>query len=344
MTMTEYKRVRQELKSNPQTWLITGVAGFIGSNLLQTLLSLDQEVIGLDNLAVGHRRNLDAVRRLITTVQWKKFRFIEGDICDLNTCYRACDGADYVLHHAALGSVPRSIEDPLAANRNNIDGFLNVLVAARAANVKRFVYATSSSVYGDNPELPKVEHNVGRPLSPYAVTKLTNEIYAEVFATTYGFESIGLRYFNIFGQRQDPAGDYAAVIPRWITAMINNQPIVINGDGETTRDFCYVDNAVQANLLAALVSNAAANGEVYNVAVGDQTSLNQLFSHLRELLTKKFPNLNIENPIYGDFRAGDLRRSFADIRKAQSILGYLPTHSVTKGLSDAIDWYISLQS
>ena len=342
--MTAYESLQQQLKAKPQTWLITGVAGFIGSNLLEALLKLDQQVVGLDNFSTGHRRNLYEVEQLVNSDQWAKFRFIEGDICDLATCHRACDGVDYVLHQAALGSVPRSIEDPIIANRNNIDGFLNMLVAARDAKVQRFVYAASSATYGDHPDLPKVEDKIGKPLSPYAVTKLVNELYAEVFARTYGFKSIGLRYFNIFGRRQDPEGSYAAVIPKWIAAMIKNESVFINGDGETSRDFCYIDNTVQANLLAAVARDESAINQVYNVAVGERTSLKQLYFHLRDALSAHFQYLKIAQPIYRDFRAGDVRHSLAEIGKAKESLGYQPTHRVAEGLNEAITWYVDFLS
>lgn len=342
--MTAYESLQQQLRAEPQTWLITGVAGFIGSNLLETLLKLDQRVVGLDNLSTGYRYNVDEVKQLVNSAQWAKFRFIEGDICDLATCRRACDDVDYVLHQAALGSVPRSIEDPIIANRNNIDGFLNMLIAARDAKVQRFVYAASSSTYGDHPGLPKVEKNIGTPLSPYALTKLVNELYADVFATTYGFRSIGLRYFNIFGRRQDPEGAYAAVIPKWIAAMIMNEPVFINGDGETSRDFCYIENAVQANLLAAVACDEATTNQVYNVAVGERTSLNQLNFYLRDGLSARFPYLKIAHPIYRDFRAGDVRHSLADIQKAQELLKYQPRYRVIEGLNESMDWYIDFLS
>lgn len=342
--MTGYELLQKQLRAEPQSWLITGVAGFIGSNLLEALLKLDQRVIGLDNFSTGHRRNLDEVKQLVNAVQWKKFRFIEGDICDLVTCHRACNDVDFVLHHAALGSVPRSIEDPIITNRNNIDGFLNMLVAARDAQVQRFVYAASSSSYGDHPDLPKVEGRIGKPLSPYAVTKLVNEFYAEVFAKTYGFKSIGLRYFNIFGRRQDPEGAYAAVIPKWIAAMINNEPVFINGDGETSRDFCYIDNTVQANLLAAVARDESAINQVYNVSFGERTSLNQLYFNLRDGLLARLPYLKIANPIYRDFRAGDVRHSLADIQKAQELLDYQPRYRVADGLNEAMDWYVDFLS
>ena len=294
---TKYQALKTHLKTTPSTWLITGVAGFIGSNLLETLLQLNQKVVGLDNFSTGYQHNLDEVRDEVIPDQWSSFTFIEGDIRNLEDCQQACKDVDYVLHQAALGSVPRSLEDPITTNQVNIDGFLNMLVAARDAKVKRFVYAASSSTYGDHPDLPKVEDKIGKPLSPYAVTKLANELYADVFARTYGFKTIGLRYFNIFGKRQDPNGAYAAVIPKWIAAMIKNETVYINGDGETSRDFCYIENAVQANLLAAAVEDEDAINQVYNVAVGDRTSLNELFALLREGLLKSFPHLEQFTPI-----------------------------------------------
>jgi len=336
-----YDQVRAELAGTPRKWLVTGAAGFIGSNLLQSLLELDQHVVGLDNFATGHRANLQEVERGVTADRWRRFRFVEGDIRDRGACRRACDGVDIVLHQAALGSVPRSIEDPITANSVNVGGFLEMLMAARVAGVKRFVYATSSSTYGDHPGLPKVESLIGKPLSPYAVTKLANELYADVFSSTYGFPSIGLRYFNIFGARQDPNGAYAAVIPRWIAAMIHNEPVYINGDGETSRDFCHVANAVQANLLAATTPDLAAVNQVYNVAVGERTSLNELFERLRALLAPRFAHLAGFAPIYRDLRAGDVRHSLADIGKAKRLLGYEPTHVIGDGLSEAMAWYSS---
>lgn len=339
--MSRYEELQNQLRWEPKTWLVTGVAGFIGSNLLEALLKLDQRVVGLDNFITGYKHNLDEVRGQVSSEQWAKFKFIEGDIRNIEDCRCACFGADYVLHQAALGSVPRSIEDPVATNQSNIDGFLNMLVAARDARVKRFVYAASSSTYGDHPDLPKVEGKIGKPLSPYAVTKLVNELYAEVFARTYGFNAIGLRYFNVFGRRQDPNGAYAAVIPKWIAAMIKNEHVYINGDGETTRDFCYIENAVQANLLAATAKDDAAN-QVYNVAVGDRTSLTQLYFHLRDQLTTKLPYLRGANPIYRDFRPGDVRHSLADISKGSRMLGYQPIYDVLQGLRISMDWYISM--
>lgn len=338
--MTSYESLKQELRAKPKNWLVTGVAGFIGSNLLEALLKMNQRVVGLDNFSTGHRRNLEEVQNRVTPMQWARFDFVEGDIRDAATCRQACAGVDFVLHEAALGSVPRSIEDPLITNATNIGGFLNMLVAARDSKVIRFVYAASSSTYGDHPGLPKVEDLVGKPLSPYAVTKLVNEQYADVFARTYGFRTIGLRYFNVFGGRQDPNGAYAAVVPKWTAAMIRKEPVWINGDGETSRDFCYVANAVQANLLAATVQWEEATNQVYNIAVGERTTLNGLFAAIRSNLARSFPELESCEPRYRDFRAGDVRHSLADISKARRLLGYEPTHRIEKGLSEAIGWYV----
>jgi UDP-N-acetylglucosamine/UDP-N-acetylgalactosamine 4-epimerase len=338
--MTRYEEVKADLKANPKTWLITGVAGFIGSNLLETLLKLDQTVVGLDNFATGYQHNLDEVQTLVTEEQWSRFRFIEGDIRNLEDCREAVKGADYVLHQAALGSVPRSIEDPIATNLANIDGFLNMLVAAKDEEVSSFTYAASSSTYGDHPDLPKVEDRIGNPLSPYAVTKYVNELYANVFARTYGFKTIGLRYFNVFGPRQDPNGAYAAVIPKWTASMIKGEPIYVNGDGETSRDFCFIDNAVQANLLAATALEDARD-QVYNVACNARTSLNQLFNAIR----KQLDELNINGthePAYRDFRAGDVRHSQADVGKAREKLGYEPDYNIIAGLKLAMPWYIEM--
>lgn len=335
--MTRYEEVKTDLQANPKTWLITGVAGFIGSNLLETLLKLDQTVVGLDNFATGHQHNLDEVQTLVTEEQWARFRFREGDIRNLNDCRGAVKGTDHVLHQAALGSVPRSIEDPIATNQANIDGFLNMLVAAKDEAVSSFTYAASSSTYGDHPDLPKMEDKIGNPLSPYAVTKYVNELYASVFARTYGFKTIGLRYFNVFGPRQDPNGAYAAVIPKWAASMMNGEPVYINGDGETSRDFCFIDNAVQANLLAAAAADDAKN-QVYNVAMNERTSLNQLFTAIRRQLDE----LNMHGtrePQYREFRPGDVRHSQADINKATNKLGYTPTHTVLEGLTIAMPWY-----
>ncbi len=356
--MTAYTLVQTGLITAPKTWLITGVAGFIGSNLLEALLRLNQRVVGLDNLSTGHSHNLDEVKALVTLEQWRNFQFIEGEICNLDDCRRAMTFApslqvgidnaaiygthpvEYVLHQAALGSVPRSLEDPITTNASNIDGLLNMLVAARDANVLRFVYAASSSTYGDHPDLPKVEANIGKPLSPYAVTKLVNEIYADVFARCYGFDTIGLRYFNVFGQRQDPNGAYAAVIPKWTSALLHGDDIFINGDGETSRDFCFIDNAVQANLLAATTQNPAAVNQVFNVAVGERTTLNELFKLITVSLAAHMP-LPSHELMYRDFRAGDVRHSLADISKAQTLLGYAPTVKVGSGIKAAMPWYIS---
>lgn len=337
--MSVYQELKSRLVREPRTWLVTGVAGFIGSNLLETLLKLDQQVVGLDNFATGHQRNLDEVRELVSTEQWTRFSFIQGDIRELEDCRKACEGVDYVLHQAALGSVPRSIEDPVITNAANITGQLNMLVAARDAGVKSFTYAASSSTYGDHPGLPKLEDHIGKPLSPYAVTKYVNELYADVFARTYGFKTIGLRYFNVFGRRQDPNGAYAAVVPKWTASLIQGESVYINGDGETSRDFCYVDNAVQANLLAATATNESALNQVYNVAVGDQTTLNDLYSLIRDGLAADAPALKDERPIYRDFRAGDVRHSLADIGKASRLLGYIPSHRLAEGLNEALVWY-----
>lgn len=339
--MTAYEILLTALPLQPKTWLVTGVAGFIGSNLLETLLKLDQRVVGLDNFATGHQHNLDEVQALVSPKQWANFRFLRGDIRALADCQQACEGVNYVLHQAALGSVPRSIEDPITTNSTNIDGFLNMLVAARDAKVQRFVYAASSSTYGDHPALPKVEDTIGKPLSPYAVTKYVNELYADVFAKTYGLQPIGLRYFNVFGRRQDPNGAYAAVIPKWIASMIKNEPVYINGTGETSRDFCYIDNAVQANLLAATTENPDAVNQVYNVAVGDRTSLNELYAKLKQNLVGQAAHLQDAQPIYRDFRAGDVLHSLADTGKAAGRLGYVPQYRIGEGLHVAMQWYIS---
>lgn len=338
--MTSYESLLQELPTTPKTWLITGVAGFIGSNLLETLLKLGQQVIGLDNFATGHQRNLDEVQTLVTAEQWQRFHFIEGDIRNLQACQKACEGVDYVLHQAALGSVPRSIADPITTNDTNISGFLNMLVAARDAEVKSFTYAASSSTYGDHPGLPKVEDVIGKPLSPYAVTKYVNELYADVFAKTYGFNTIGLRYFNVFGKRQDPDGAYAAVIPKWTASMITGEDVYINGDGETSRDFCFIENTVQANLLAATTTDEAARNQVYNVAVSGRTDLNQLFSALKLNLGNNGV-VYTKEPVYRDFRAGDVRHSQADIGKAQRLLGYDPKFDINSGIDQAMPWYVS---
>ncbi|ENS2554669.1 Vi polysaccharide biosynthesis UDP-N-acetylglucosaminuronic acid C-4 epimerase TviC [Escherichia coli] len=335
----KYKKIEDALSSKSETWLITGVAGFIGSNLLEALLKLNQKVVGLDNFATGHQANLDEVKESVSAGQWSAFTFVEGDICEPETCVEVVKGVDHVLHQAALGSVPRSIKDPITTNNTNISGFINMLVAAKDANVRSFTYAASSSTYGDHPALPKIEENIGNPLSPYAVTKYVNELYAQVFARTYGFKSIGLRYFNVFGKRQDPNGAYAAVIPKWTAAMINDEPLYINGDGETSRDFCFIENVVQMNILAAQ-SDASARDQVYNVAVGDRTTLNQLFNVLKNTL--KNNNVIYEKkPVYKDFRAGDVRHSQANIDKAKRLLGYVPTHDILDGIKESMPWYIS---
>lgn len=335
---TRYEEVKAQLRSNPKTWLVTGCAGFIGSNLLEALLKLDQTVVGLDNFSTGYRHNLDEVKGLVTREKWGRFDFTEGDIRDLETCREACEGVDYVLHQAALGSVPRSLADPIASNQSNIDGFLNMLVAARDAEVGSFTYAASSSTYGDHPALPKVEDRIGLPLSPYAVTKYVNELYAHVFALNYDFRTIGLRYFNCFGPRQNRNGPYAAVIPNWMTAMIQGEPIYINGDGETSRDFTFIENAVQGNLLAATAADTA-KAEVYNMAVGDQTTLNELFQSIRNALAGQGIEYEQE-PIHRDFRPGDVRHSLADTSKIRENLGYQPTHRIQEGLNQAAEWFI----
>ncbi|EEV1664095.1 Vi polysaccharide biosynthesis UDP-N-acetylglucosaminuronic acid C-4 epimerase TviC, partial [Escherichia coli] len=311
----------------------------IGSNLLEALLKLNQKVVGLDNFATGHQANLDEVKESVSAEQWSAFTFVEGDICEPETCVEVVKGVDHVLHQAALGSVPRSIKDPITTNNTNISGFINMLVAAKDANVRSFTYAASSSTYGDHPALPKIEENIGNPLSPYAVTKYVNELYAQVFARTYGFKSIGLRYFNVFGKRQDPNGAYAAVIPKWTAAMINDEPLYINGDGETSRDFCFIENVVQMNILAAQ-SDASARDQVYNVAVGDRTTLKQLFTVLKNALNENGVSYNKE-PEYKDFRAGDVRHSQADITKAKTRLGYEPQFSISEGILKAMPWYVN---
>ncbi len=336
--MTRYEQLQIELNEVPKTWLVTGVAGFIGSNLLEHLLKLNQNVIGLDNFATGHQHNLDEVKALVDPEQWQRFSFLEGDIRTLKDCQRACQGVDYVLHQAALGSVPRSIDDPISTDSTNIGGFLNMLVAARDAGVASFTYAASSSTYGDHPALPKVEESIGKPLSPYAVTKYVNELYADVFAKTYRFSTIGLRYFNVFGKRQDPNGAYAAVIPKWAAAMLNGDDVFINGDGRTSRDFCFIENAVQANLLSAVAYRSAQN-EVYNVAVGDRTTLTDLFNALSAALAENGRPYS-KSPIYREFRSGDVRHSQADVGKARNRLGYGPEYRIEAGIAKVIPWYI----
>lgn len=338
--MSRYELLKEELRAAPKKWLITGVAGFIGSNLLETLLKLDQQVVGLDNFETGFRKNLDAVRNVVTAEQWGRFEFQEGDIREPAACANAVQGVDYVLHEAALGSVPRSIENPARTNDTNVNGFLNMLIASRDAGVKRFVYAASSSTYGDHPGLPKVEDVIGKPLSPYAVTKYVNELYANVFGRCFGVETIGLRYFNVFGPRQDPDGVYAAVIPKWYRALLHAEPVFINGDGETSRDFCFIANVVQANLLAATTTSEAAVNQVYNLALGDRTTLNSLYYLIRDLVAVERPEISILEPIYREFRAGDVRHSQADISKICELLGYEPTHRVATGLQEATHYYL----
>ena len=332
-----YREVLDTLKAEPRAWLVTGCAGFIGSNLIETLLGLDQTVVGLDNFSTGYQHNLDEVQRLVSPEQWRRFTFIEGDVRDLDTCRLAVKGVDHVLHQAALGSVPRSIDDPVTSNAVNVGGHLNMMVAARDAGARSFVYAASSSTYGDHPGLPKVEDQIGKPLSPYAVTKYVNELYADVFASAYGFGSIGLRYFNVFGKRQDPDGAYAAVIPKWVAAMIRDEDLTINGDGQTSRDFCFIDNVVQANLLAALAQPEGVN-QVYNVAFNARTTLNELFEHLRTTLGQNGVEYR-RKPIHGEFRAGDVRHSQADISKARRLLGYEPAYNILQGLEVSMPWY-----
>lgn len=340
--MTQYEKVKTQLKAEPKVWLVTGVAGFIGSNLLETLLLLDQEVVGLDNFSTGYKHNLEQVKDLVSRAQWEKFSFIEGDICDYAACERALTfggrSVDYVLHQAALGSVPRSIADPIATNSANISGFLNMLTASKEANVSSFTYAASSSTYGDHPALPKVEENIGKPLSPYAVTKYVNELYASVFASTYGFNAVGLRYFNVFGKRQNPNGAYAAVIPKWTSTMINGEELFINGDGQTSRDFCFIENTIQMNLLAAMAPDEAKN-QVYNVALGDRTSLIDLFKMIKKSLQMNGVHVS-SDPTFKQFRAGDVRHSQADISKAKKMLGYVPEHKISQGISKSMPWYI----
>lgn len=338
--MSVYQRVCAGLISNPRKWLVTGGAGFIGSNIVEALLKLGQSVVVLDNFSTGRRDNLNAIKGVVSSGQWACLRVYEGDIRSVEDCRKACDGVDYVLHQAALGSVPRSIENPVLTNENNVTGFLNMIVAAKDEGVLNFVYAASSSTYGDHPGLPKVEDKIGSPLSPYAVTKYVNELYAKVFHGVYGFNAIGLRYFNVFGPRQDPEGAYAAVVPKWTAALIRNEPVYINGDGLTSRDFCYVDNAVQANILAATARDGEAMNEVYNVAVGDQTTLLDLFECIKEELSPSFSHVAHCRPVLRDYRKGDVRHSLADISKARRLLGYEPTHRVRAGLAQAMGWYI----
>jgi UDP-N-acetylglucosamine/UDP-N-acetyl-alpha-D-glucosaminouronate 4-epimerase len=337
--MSRYEQVQVELKARPRRWLVTGVAGFIGSSLLESLLTLDQQVTGLDDFSTGRRANLDEVRARVGADRFSRFRLREGDVATLDVCHEAVSGVDVVLHQAALGSVPRSVEAPLESNSANVTGHLALLEAARRAGVRRFVYASSSSVYGDSPTLPKLEPDLGRPLSPYAVTKLTNELYAYTYGQLHGMETIGLRYFNVFGPRQDPDGAYAAVIPKWVAAMIRGEAVRIHGTGETSRDFCYVANVVQANLLAATVDSAEALNQAYNVAAGQRTTLTELFGLLRDRLAERHPGLREIEPEHGPFRAGDVLHSLADIGKARRLLGYEPTHSIERGLDESLEWY-----
>ncbi len=339
--MQAYTKALEEITKTPRTWLITGVAGFIGSNLLEKLLLEKQTVVGLDNFIRGYQENLDLVEKAVGPELWKNFTFIEGDIRDLEACHKACAGVDYVLHQAALGSVPFSLQDPIMTNSCNIDGFLNMLVAARDAKVKSFVYAASSSTYGSEPTLPKQEDRIGLPLSPYAVTKYVNELYATVFANSYGMTTMGLRYFNVFGKRQDPKGAYAAVIPLWYAALLQGEDVYINGDGETSRDFCYIDNVVQMNILAALAQGEARN-KVYNVAFGGRTTLNDLYKIIQTEVLPHTPEAAQKTPVYRDFRQGDVRHSQADISRAQELLGYDPQFDVHEGLKLAGQWYASL--
>lgn len=335
--MPKYQATLDYLKGHKKKWLITGVGGFIGSNLLEKLLKLDQSVIGIDNFSTGYKDNLKSVKNSVGKDQWENFSLIEGDIKDLEICQQGCDGVDYVLHQAALGSVPRSIKDPLNTNTSNVNGFLNILVAARDSAVKNFIYAASSSTYGDHPDLPKKEHLIGNPLSPYAVSKYVNELYASVFSRTFRINTVGLRYFNVFGKRQDPKGSYAAVIPRWIDAFIKNEPVYIFGDGSTSRDFCYIENVIQANLLAAISENLSESGEIFNIAVGDRTTLNQL----TDIIKKSLPSNSESNIIFEDFRDGDVKHSQADISKAKKLLGYEPYYNVEQGISETINWFLT---
>lgn len=338
--MNKYDEALELVRARPRHWLVTGSAGFIGSHLLETLLRAGQQVTSLDNFSTGHQANLDEVRSLVGEQAWARHRFVAGDIADLEACQQACEGVDVVLHQAALGSVPRSLKEPLTTHRANATGFLTMLEAARIAGVKRFVYAASSSTYGDSPTLPKIEDKIGRPLSPYAVTKYLNELYADVFERCYGLSTIGLRYFNVFGPRQDPNGAYAAVIPRWSAAMLKGEQCVINGDGQTSRDFCFIANVVQVNLRAAVSDTPEATGQVYNVAVGDRTTLSELHTAIAASLARERTGLHIEAPKYVDFRPGDVRHSLADISKAARLLGYLPTHKIQAGLDEAMGWYV----
>jgi UDP-N-acetylglucosamine 4-epimerase len=343
--MSRYEQLQEYLKDNQRSWLITGVAGFIGSNLLEKLLILNQKVVGLDSFDTGYQHNIEEAIKDANNFTNRdlscNFKFVKGDIKNLSDCRKACEHVDYVLHQAALGSVPRSIENPINTNETNINGFVNMLIASKDAEVKSFVYAASSSSYGDNPDLPKIENMTGNPLSPYAVTKLVNELYASVFAKNYDFKCIGLRYFNIFGKRQDPNGAYAAVIPKWVAAILNNDEVFINGDGETSRDFCYIDNTIQMNILAATTENSDALDQVYNVALNDRTSLNDLYYMIEDKLIQKVEGLKKKKPTYREFRSGDVRHSQASIQKAKNLLDYEPKYKISEGMDEAIDWYIN---
>lgn len=338
---TAFEKLRARLQTQQKTWLVTGAAGFIGSNLVEFLLAHNQLVVGLDNFSTGYQKNLDQIAEAVGNQAYKNFRFIAGDISQLETCQRACLAVDIVLHQAALGSVPRSIADPISSNLSNVTGFLNMLTAAKDAGIQRFVYASSSSVYGDSEELPKVEARTGNLLSPYAVMKYTNELYAKVFNKTYDIETIGLRYFNVFGKRQDPDGAYAAVIPKWVGSLLKDETVYINGDGATSRDFCYIDNVVQMNVLAGMTDNSAAFGEAFNVAVGGQTTLNELYALINQELSQYVTNFITKPANYVDFRAGDIRHSNANISKAQALLGYVPTQTIDEGMALAIEWYVA---
>jgi len=338
MGRSRYEVVCEDLINNPRRWLVTGVAGFIGSALLEKLLDLGQTVVGVDNFISGHKRNIDDVLS-INPDERLQFTFIEGDLRDPAIANKACKDVDIILHQAALGSVPRSMKDPLAAHQQYVDAFRNVLWAAKESNVKRVVYASSSSVYGDHPGLPKQEDKIGKPLSPYAVTKRVDEIYAQVFQDCYGMQLIGMRYFNVFGRRQDPNGPYAAVIPRWISALIEKKPVVIFGDGTNSRDFCYVDNVVQANILAGTVDDAAATGQVYNCGCNGRTDLKQLFSLIRDDLAKDFPHVAEVEPVFESPRPGDVAHSQASIEKIVSALGYAPTHQIVDGMTETVTWF-----
>ncbi len=338
--MERYEAVQAELRSRPRAWLVTGAAGFIGSHLVEKLLRLGQRVTGLDNFATGYRRNIDDVLAR-TQGSTGTFRLIEGDIRDPDTCLRACDGVEFVLHQAALGSVPRSIIDPMLYHEVNVNGTVNMLMAAREAGVQRFVYASSSAVYGNHFALPKVENAIGDPVSPYGLTKRADELYGELFRSVYGLETVALRYFNVFGRRQDPRSTYAAVIPQWARRLVKGEPCYIHGDGETTRDFCYIDNVVQANVLAARVALGQGD-QIYNVGVGERTSLNDLFRGMRTVLAEARPEIAESQPVYDDFRSGDVRHSQADVGKIRRNLGFVPTHKLADGLGETLPWYVDL--